>query len=63
MKFRSTIGDSVGRSTLKLPIFLRAVALGPTSSSLLLATNMLPFSANITDVGWYRPPATGIFPA
>lgn len=63
LKFRSTMGGSVGTSTLKLPIFLRAAAAGPTSSSLLLATYMLPFSANMTDVGWYRPPAIGIFPA
>lgn len=63
VKFRSTMGVSVGRSTLKLPIFLRAVAAGSTSSSLLPATYMLPFSANMTDVGWYRPPTTGIFPA
>lgn len=60
-KFRSTMAGIVGRSTLKLPIFLRAAAAGPTSSSLVAATYMLPFSANMTDVGWYLPPATGIF--
>lgn len=61
VKVRSTMGGSVARSTLKLPILLRLAAAGPTSSSFLLATNMLPFSANMTDEGWYLPSATGIF--
>lgn len=63
VKVRSTMGGSVGRSTLKLPILFRAAALGPTSSSLLLATYMLPLSANMTEVGWYRPCVTGILRA
>lgn len=38
VKARSTRGGCMGRSTLKLPIFFRAAAAGPTSSSLLPAT-------------------------